>query len=239
MTDSFEQAAEQAIALAETFRARAEVAESRLREMEFACLEIYNACEEFNHAPDAESECVLCRALALALSSRSPETGTAAMSPCGRCGKRVKRLYGVGTSERSFCVDCAFEIRDNPLRRLPSPSPVRKGEPMTEIQEGSKVAPAAVDQLRQAMTTLAENPHVSEEEFAAVCDAHLAVSQALFAKVDALEAVADAAREVERILSQSGVTDSRIADLRTALRALSSEDATRPKYDEVAREWTP
>ncbi len=40
------------------------------------------------------------------------------------------------------------------------------------------------------------------------------------ARVEALQAVADAAREVERILRQSGVTDSRITDLRAALAAL-------------------
>lgn len=51
---------------------------------------------------------------------------------------------------------------------------------------------------------------------------------AVYEGIELLLVVADAAREVERILRQSGVRDSRIAELRTALAALSSEDATRP-----------
>lgn len=54
------------------------------------------------------------------------------MSACGRCGKRVKRLYGVGASERSFCVDCAFEIRDHPLAALSSVAAPKRPTPEEE-----------------------------------------------------------------------------------------------------------
>ncbi len=53
-----------------------------------------------------------------------------------------------------------------------------------------------VAQLRVAMEALAENPHVSEKDFAAVCDAHLAVSVALF---DRLDVMSEALRELEAV----------------------------------------
>lgn len=63
-----------------------------------------------------------------------------------------------------------------------------------------------LQRLRDAMMPLAENPSVPIEVFAEVCDAHLAIAQDLFMRVEIAEARAAAAeamlasyrREVEQ-----------------------------------------
>lgn len=60
------------------------------------------------------------------------------------------------------------------------------------------------------MRALADNPHVTPEEFAAVCDAHLSASQALFERIDQGEA------EIARLETLVGIAISHIPASRYA-----------------------